>query len=567
MYINIVPGLVYPGFFRRYPIDFSGHYEAFFAGKFTYKEKDVSSENMPLFRRNDKHYLQEAYVSIFGPTFANIGREFRKSADNFNVALTRQICSHQNARTFRCNQLKFARTNLVNKFVVAYRLIVGKLFQLDIAEGMIRNAEKPHNKRKRRISSLGELHSEGKFHSNCILRKERRKVKGQIKTNETIPNSTRPRMTIDMSTPGSLVLGEIVDAIKTAFGEVIVGRCRLSFAMEPSNSEIARLLTRLIYPEYDVEYVYFSDDACVAFKDREGKWQRANVDIKSCDGSHSRAVFDMLVRIVGNNPSISKQVKLALSQLMCTLYIGYTGRHPKNSKKHRQTAFLEPVFPVLYSGSVLTTIINNIANCLIGLGIYKHRDVKLGAKDAGYEVKVVPVVKIEDYQFLKMSPFLTDLGQIGVFLNLGVILRLFGKIRGDLPGSGDVTRRAYRFNCQIMSGLRYSGDSSLYQLLCDKFPPQDLGLRIKLPGSLEIVKFNVTFKVPDRVLEARYGLGSYDEFLQLLRSAGPGSLISHKFVDTCMKIDYGYESPIVLDYRIQPQELVPTPTITYNEAI
>lgn len=58
----------------------------------------------------------------------------------------------------------------------------------------------------------------------------------------------------------------------------------------------------------------------------------------------------------------------------------------------------------------------------------------------------------EDIQFLKHSPTLTTTGSYKACLNLGVLLRLIGTCKGDLPGRGPLEPRATSYNHALVQG-------------------------------------------------------------------------------------------------------------------
>jgi hypothetical protein len=570
------------GLFRRYPIDYSKEYNGYLAGKFKVKlpydypvnigdwvELSPTNAHQMNFVRDDCEYVNGPYISVFGPTFANTGREFRVSAANFNVAITRQTCSHENARTFRSNQQRFSRTNIVNEFVKVFRRLFAATWHHDIQLGQITNALSTHPKRQLRITALNELFQSGGMQGNFMISRGHRPVRvvGQIKTNETIDDTKRPRLVVDMSTPASLVLGLLVNKLKEVFSELVIQNCRFTFVASPTTSSLVAAFTQIWYPTYEMEYVYFSDDAIIALRRKDGSYERANVDIVSCDSSHGPGVFELLKRITSVDPQVTAVIALAISQLRSDLYVSHIGKQRGKKSKIKQKVVYRPLIPVLYSGSILTTLINNLANILIGLSISKEKDIVRGAREAGYSVKCVPVNKIEDLQFLKFSPFHTHIGCIGIFLNLGVLFRLIGKTRGDLLGHGSPITRAFRFNCEIASSLKYCGDSSFFKAFCDKFPPAHHGMQVELPGALAMVSLNRSFDVPDHVIFNRYGVHGLDEVNHMLRSSSPGSLISHKFVNACMAIDYGFSRPVVLDYRLQPLSTIRFPAIHYHESL
>jgi hypothetical protein len=95
--------------------------------------------------------------------------------------------------------------------------------------------------------------------------------------------------------------------------------------------------------------------------------------------------------------------------------------------------------PTLYSGTTLTTLLNNTACLNIGVSIIESGaetpdEIIHAAELAGYIVTLEACEIFEDVQFLKHSPVLNTQGYWRPVLNLGVFLRSTGRCRRDLPG-------------------------------------------------------------------------------------------------------------------------------------
>jgi len=130
----------------------------------------------------------------------------------------------------------------------------------------------------------------------------------------------------------------------------------------------------------------------------------------------------------------------------------------------------------LFSGSVLTTLVNNVANLLIARSVYERRcttcaEIVAAAADVGYVVTMDECDKFENMQFLKHSPFVNDDGVVLPFVNLGVLLRSLGQCNGDLPGTrnDDLRSRAQKFTSGYLNCFRYSGQSALFRALACKW--------------------------------------------------------------------------------------------------
>jgi hypothetical protein len=119
----------------------------------------------------------------------------------------------------------------------------------------------------------------------------------------------------------------------------------------------------------------------------------------------------------------------------------------------------------LYSGSCLTTLINCLANILIGMAIadcefpevcdpFIVTDIlRASILETGYIVTMDYCEYDEDLQFLKHSPILTTSGHYQPMLNLGVLLRASGSCKGDVPGRGDLSTRFRDFQASLLQGM------------------------------------------------------------------------------------------------------------------
>jgi hypothetical protein len=187
---------------------------------------------------------------------------------------------------------------------------------------------------------------------------------------------------------------------------------------------------RLIDPPGRFTFVYFSDDSCLAIRTQAGKILRFNVDISSCDASHTKALFDAYVRI--HPERLQADARKLVRQ--CEQPITVVDLNNK-----RRKVCLKPLEPRLYSGSTITTAINNLACQLIGLAISEatincKEDVVAAAEKAGYIVTCIDCEDWHQLQFLKHSPVYDTTGSLQPLLNIGVLLRLSGTAKGDFVG-------------------------------------------------------------------------------------------------------------------------------------
>jgi hypothetical protein len=219
--------------------------------------------------------------------------------------------------------------------------------------------------------------------------------------------------------------------------------------MTPSFTNLTAVFERLLVPRERGTFVLFSDDSCYSVR-HNGELSFFNVDIKKCDASHSPAIFDLYVALTPKN---QRNIAERLVEQCC---VPIQIRNP--DKRYREKVTLSYPRPRLYSGSTLTTTINNLANILIGLSIAQCRahdadGILAAAKKAGYVVSVEICKDQSKIQFLKHSPVYDTNGVLRPFKNLGVLIRALGQCKGDLPGSGPLPERARAFNAGLLKGM------------------------------------------------------------------------------------------------------------------
>ncbi len=213
----------------------------------------------------------------------------------------------------------------------------------------------------------------------------------------------------------------------------------------------------------------------------------------------------------------------------------------------------------MYSGSVLTTYINNIANTLIFLSLSEmleelfpdtdpseeeFADLLLrAARRAGYKVTRSPASEHpESLQFLKRSPSVID-GKVVCWLNIGTLLRGFGTIRGDLPGSSRVplVQRARAHNAGIVLSRVHDGDHSIARAFLRACPDAPCFDRVQRDYHGGVGSCGTY--VPDELIAVRYGLDPQDirELAQQISQLVVGQRITSSTVVRIIGVDYGIE--------------------------
>jgi hypothetical protein len=281
----------------------------------------------------------------------------------------------------------------------------------------------------------------------------------------------------------------------------------------------------------------------------------ANIDISQCDLSQTEAVFEQALRIV---PVKYRQVmETLITQCKLDLQIGVgPGK-----------LVFRPTRPVEYSGSVLTTLLNNLASFAISLALLEGVNAMITGtrtmamvRDAlalilpnlAWKVEIEFWRRYEDAQLLKHSPCLTEQGDWYPVLNLGVIFRAMGRTRFDLPGSGPVEARARDFMWCWTKGLVHAGEHDITHALRAKYTAVDrnvngaISKQMWIAARMDATHFvcSSTTQHPQLLstsLVARYecGLGDLAEAVSLIEASNFGDILSCQLMNQALKKDYG----------------------------
>jgi hypothetical protein len=369
-----------------------------------------------------------------------------------------------------------------------------------------------------------------------------------LKTAEWAKYLKKARNICDIGVKGSLVAGVCCEFLKKFMSEYQVsGDYTCQFHGSPDLGDLSSMFRELWSGEKNIAYHYFSDDSCVSFKCRDG-YYRCNMDISSADSSHYSPIFDILRDLSAGNGHFGRCMLDCLSQLTLPLLVRDCDNKP--------LARITPSEPVLYSGSTLTTLINNFSQ------LYMFSKLKLLSNNhtvdevrqlipvymsqIGYSVTVQDVDVVEDFQFLKFS---CD-REYQPFINLGPFLRMLGWSKRDIPKAlkGERRRslkvRSEYFEAAKIFGYRGMGRSKLYDLLAEKYSHI-----ITEPLNDRYHRINVDTRVSCVTICNRYKITplEWESLLHIVSSVSTNKFrfthIRHSAVDKIMSVDYGYGKP------------------------
>lgn len=399
-----------------------------------------------------------------------------------------------------------------------------------------------HDKRRLRQEAWAELQSKGETGNQFSLYNPySTKVKLNFKKLEWGKPGKYARIVCDLGTTASIRAGWLAAMIKDAMSELplLLGESAVMFIKSPDIKTLSAAFQRL---STTATFLYFSDDASfsIPYRASDGttRFLYANADIAGCDASQGPSVFQVLPHCCPTPLLVHMHALIE----QCA--------RPAQAGNGKRKIIVEPVHYFEYSGSVLTTLLNNIATSCIGYQLYRRfplldqeaarAEAERRLKQCGWSVTVEWCETLEEIQFLKCSPFRAVSGELVAVLNLGVILRSLGQKSYDLPGHGPLTDRGHAFNCSLVAGLVHSGNTSLYRLLRTKFLP----IGCTPAYNSEIVRAlsnGVSTAIADYSICRRYKitLGEYEHMLNLLDISGSGDVITCAASRAIMLKDYG----------------------------
>jgi len=402
------------------------------------------------------------YRSIFGPSAAHTGVINSANNGNMGLAMQRLTCKRAPETPGKHEQLFENQANFVAnhiEFIARLRHLYSRFFEdyegAEI-EALLHHAD-PHEKRELRICAHLEMVEE------CINIDQNspwsKSVLWKMKTDEWAKLNAWPRSIGDLGVVASLLGFRLTHFLKSAQSEepIHVNGGDIVFCKTPDPFQLEKHFENLLNPPGRFYFLYFSDDSCLAIRRADGSVDWYNLDIKSCDSSHGPSIFDVFKNVFPEGHPRHDAMRLIAQ---CCLPLRVVSRVDK-----RHVLIIRPKRPMLYSGSTITTGINNLANILIALSISEcvytgavgvnGESIELieAAERVGYMLTGCFKLEVfEDIQFLKNSPVKDKLGRWKPMLNFGVLVRASGTCKGDLPGRGDLEMRARAFQSGLIQG-------------------------------------------------------------------------------------------------------------------
>jgi hypothetical protein len=486
------------------------------------------------------------YKTCFGPSVSTDGSIFDDSNENVNLAIRRLIAVKfpekpgYEAQLFENQAASFGGAT---ELWTMLRSMYAKHLQpfTTLMDECIEHHADPHDKRELRISGFKNLtEGDGEIHGNWVRRK---RVMWKLKKGEWAKPNKKPRMIVDLGVEASLLGFRLTNFLKLAQAQepLFINGGEIRFCKSPDLYALEDVFKNLINPQGRFFFVYFSDDACLSIRDKNGVIRMYNLDISSCDASQGPAVFKALLEITPDE--LKPEMELLISQCKSPLKVSNRER-PKESVK------LQPSQLMMYSGWTGTTAINNLANIMIAYKISQIEEfedgeqIRLAAESAGYVVSGFeqPLEGYHQLQFLKHSPVMDNDGVIRPMLNVGVLLRASGMCKFDLPGTRKIPmlERARRFQRGLYQGAypkctfpllenmkRAVGDGESYHT--------DLFLHKVVDGTYP------HYSVSSEEMFRRYNLNSVEinDVVETFGNLGVGFLYASPGLGKILYADYG----------------------------
>lgn len=503
--------------------------------------------------------LSKHYRSVFGPCFGARNQMPSMCNDGIVGGIYRLICArkpevHGLHDSLRVNQYTmYTRLGgLIGVWTAWFQTELRRIWSSEVRDvDRLRShwTLAPHVKRKLRIKAERDIYFSGKkFHKTRVKR-----VRYKLKPHELLACGKYPRAIGDLTCPGSTLGGYLMDTVKAVFAlPFVIGNASCRFIKCPDIGVLREVFHCLLYAP-GLYFVFFSDDSCIGVDCLDGRLV-ANLDISACDGSNFDPVFDCLRKAMDVDARYSSDIAGIFAQCLLPFIV--------HSVDYAQRIVFKPLGQVLYSGSVLTTSINNMANTLIFLSIVRKlggvrwtkqdtaRIIKEAAEEVGFILKVEICKSHADLQFLKHSPAFVD-GEIVPYLNLGVWLRSFGTCVGDLPvvkgsekkdkSSKLYSSRAAAYNSDVVKSRVHAGKHVIQKAFQHFIIDETLDTKFDDEATLSTNGCDTI--IPVEELALRYGVtcAAIEELGILISGMDTRQKITSDTIDLIFAKDYGYD--------------------------
>lgn len=407
----------------------------------------------------------------------------------------------------------------------------------------------PHAKRKLRERTAEEVKRVGHNDGD-----DNKPVQYKAKNGEILGPSKK-RGIGDLGVLRTDATAYIMDSIKQAWDvPFVIRNAHIEFVKSADKLRLSEVFERLLEPGFNkFVFVYHSDDSCVGARCKDGT-VNFNGDIKACDGSHRTVIFDALEKFLSVTHGLPNIHADALSRAFKYLRSKLVLRYHKDPK---QKVIYEFLTMRLYSGSTITTIINNFANLCIALELERlvpnpnevtMEEFKLAyvtaGENVGYILKQFTCSRPEQIQFLKHSPTYVG-GKVVPWMNLGTYIRGFGTFDGDIPHRRRMYRQAATAFVSGVVRSRLNWGNHAFNDAFHHLIVEDQNYKPRITRVFEADREKslgeAGVRVPLEALARRYGCEptELEELCHHISRATLGDVVSLPLVSRIYDMDYG----------------------------
>lgn len=411
-------------------------------------------------------------------------------------------------------------------------------------EAEIHHAD-PHTKRMCRIQAWDALVAAGDQFTSSYMEFTTWSFKW-----ETAKPGKYPRAYCNLGLASSLRGAWLTDKMKKAQSSepIHFAGGTIEFVKTPDPEKLDEVMNNLVHPTQRYYASVFSDDSCLSIW-HEGRLYRFNLDISGCDASHTETLFEAYAQTYPEN--LRDEIDELISQCEKPCYIFSFG-------VGRRFVKLIPRGPYLPSGSVLTTSINTFGVIIIIIhivstpfppGPIQVAEIERRAQQVGYILTVEDCSDdMHSIQFLKHSPVYDTNGSIRALINLGVVVRMFGTAKNDIPGRGSLYDRCREFAHATLHGAVPYVDNVFYNTIKQNFSTvvrESIQRAVDETFKYKTYKLSgnpiIPLTVSNDELFARYSLDPHEQHVMETEYANlkVGEFLAHSALDKILKVDYG----------------------------
>lgn len=426
-----------------------------------------------------------------GPCFYHSARVFSVNPWNFQHAASRWLHDKIGLKSIAKRQRKnCSRSDLISLVrEIGRHAASHRTFPLG-EEGVEQYAQQTHPKKAERLAALTILRKDGKIYDSSpwIFNRFGRKtdVEAKQKPEEMMKGRVRPddpdkppRMIGNLGPFAVLQGGAAVDEVKSSFsagapsrkdGCWVLNGSRFKFHKSINMKDLFEMYNDDLSegPRWDEH----SDDSLLAVPTLDAGPYGTNrilfeFDFEMCDGSIGPSVIQLYRHFAPSGRE--SEWDSSISQLRHTACFG----------KGEDRIRLKPRSYVMYSGWAGTTLVDTLA----GLVVFRH--VMRGWKKmttrqtidfvmsriqtSGFKLTTKVVRRYPQATFVKTFPCLGADGKYYPTVCLGTMLRTYGQKRYDLPGRGDIDRRAQAYNAGVAMATKHWGNHCINRALQTRF--------------------------------------------------------------------------------------------------